>query len=128
MTGKADDDDKINLLLSSLLFIASSVMFLKRKSIKNNSLEGDEEEDVVTREKKHNMKVKHSPSFPWEPSFSANDDDDLKKKYSDDFHPASPDTMPVHHNDESQEDQLEFLASMTFAGGGLRAPSCPCCQ
>lgn len=24
-------------------------------------------------------------------------------------------------------DQLEFLASMTFANGGIRAPNCPCC-
>lgn len=27
----------------------------------------------------------------------------------------------------SQDEQLNFLASMTFANGGLRAPSCPCC-
>mmetsp|Transcript_23087 Transcript_23087/g.64014 ORF Transcript_23087/g.64014 Transcript_23087/m.64014 type:complete len:185 (-) Transcript_23087:826-1380(-) len=24
-------------------------------------------------------------------------------------------------------DELDFLASMTFANGGLRSPSCPCC-
>lgn len=27
----------------------------------------------------------------------------------------------------SQKEQLDFLASMTFANGGLRSPSCPCC-
>ncbi len=29
--------------------------------------------------------------------------------------------------DDAQE-QLNFLASMTFANGGLRQPTCPCCQ
>jgi len=31
-------------------------------------------------------------------------------------------------NSEDQRQELEFLATMTFANGGLRAPSCPCCE
>jgi hypothetical protein len=30
--------------------------------------------------------------------------------------------------DKEAEKTLEIFASMTFANGGLRAPSCPCCQ
>jgi hypothetical protein len=30
--------------------------------------------------------------------------------------------------DKEAEKTLAFFASMTFANGGLRAPSCPCCQ
>lgn len=36
---------------------------------------------------------------------------------------TSPPDKPLHQNDE-----LDFLANMTFANGGLRAPSCPCCH
>ena len=28
---------------------------------------------------------------------------------------------------QNHQRDLEFLASMTFANGGMRAPSCPCC-
>jgi hypothetical protein len=33
-----------------------------------------------------------------------------------------------HISGDEAEKSLEFFASMTFANGGLRAPSCPCCQ
>lgn len=52
--------------------------------------------------------------FPWEPSISV--------------------TTEINCNEVSrlssseQEQQLDFLASMTFSNGGLRSPSCPCCQ
>lgn len=29
---------------------------------------------------------------------------------------------------DQQLQELQFLASMTFANGGIRAPSCPCCR
>lgn len=29
---------------------------------------------------------------------------------------------------QHEKEQLSFLSSMTFASGGLRSPSCPCCQ
>jgi Flp pilus assembly protein TadB len=29
---------------------------------------------------------------------------------------------------DEQNKQIELLASMTFANGGFRGPSCPCCQ
>ena len=63
-------------------------------------------------------------SFPWEPSRS-----------------TSPTTMPgnamqqQHHKDnstkfqqEQEQQELHFLASMSFANGGLRTPTCRCCQ
>ena len=62
--------------------------------------------------------------FPWENSVksstitgkvvpSAEQKDRLTVQISD---------MQYHTND------VEFLASMTFANGGFRPPSCPCCQ
>jgi hypothetical protein len=33
----------------------------------------------------------------------------------------------VQLNSTENKQQLEFLASMTFANGGMRPPSCPCC-
>lgn len=37
-------------------------------------------------------------------------------------------TRHVDQKQEEQESSLEFLSSMSFANGGLRSPSCPCCQ
>ena len=35
-------------------------------------------------------------------------------------------SSPAPHN-QQQKDQLDFLASMTFASSNLRQPNCPCC-
>jgi hypothetical protein len=57
--------------------------------------------------------------FPWEPSDSTTEQgmiDVLKVKRAKRF------------SSEEQHQQLRFLASMTFSNGGVRSPSCPCCQ
>lgn len=57
--------------------------------------------------------------FPWEPNNI--------KSTSD----TTPPQQAKHHqktNTPNTEEQLQFLACMTFANGGLRSPSCPCCQ
>jgi hypothetical protein len=48
-------------------------------------------------------------TFPWEPS-------------SDSYHIAAAVTNPPSIA------QLDILAAMTFANGGIRAPSCLCCR
>ena len=57
--------------------------------------------------------------FPWEPL-----DSTVKRDIIDAF--------KVEHSQElssqEQHHQLRFLASMTFSNGGIRSPSCPCCQ
>jgi hypothetical protein len=35
---------------------------------------------------------------------------------------------PRNASPHEQQAQLSFLASMTFANGGIRSPSCACCQ
>ena len=53
--------------------------------------------------------------FPWEGVGTKRLDMDNRQKRS-------------RTNDESAESmQLEFLSSMTFASGGIRAPKCICC-
>jgi hypothetical protein len=57
--------------------------------------------------------------FPWEPSDSTVERcmvDVLKAKRSKKI------------SADEQHRQLSFLASMTFSNGGVRLPSCPCCQ
>ena len=48
--------------------------------------------------------------FPWEPQQEGD--------------PLPP---PPKNTHQSTDDQLQFLAQMTFANGGMRAPSCLCC-
>jgi hypothetical protein len=68
------------------------------------------------------------PAFPWEPKKTAA----TKPKYMfrDRFDSEHERKMtrkkhPINTDDASK--QLDFLASMTFANGGIRAPNCPCC-
>jgi len=60
--------------------------------------------------------------FPWEivPSH-----DSSTKSRPENNHHEMPNRF--HETSSLPKSQLDFLASMTFANGGLRAPSCPCC-
>lgn len=61
----------------------------------------------------------HSPiqQFPWEPKHSIVTLDEVIENKD------SHNRRKLHDKDR----QLDFLASMTFANGGLRKPNCPCC-
>ncbi|CAB9496973.1 expressed unknown protein [Seminavis robusta] len=64
------------------------------------------------------------PRFPWEPIQEGG-------REEIDGTTMPPLTTKVHRPSKPVEDstgiQLQFLAQMTFANGGIRAPSCPCC-
>jgi hypothetical protein len=66
--------------------------------------------------------------FPWEPkSTTSLTDTDT------DISNSLPNSITKHHpiitnSNANEEQQLHFLSQMTFANGGLRSPSCPCCQ
>ena len=59
--------------------------------------------------------------FPWEPKLSKDSSSASAESNKTD------DTRKRHHITRNQNQELDFLASMTFANGGLRAHSCPCC-
>lgn len=82
----------------------------------------------------------NSTRFPWEPAAMATasgiiGDDGVfgegEHVPSSNGEPQPPTSRnetkstPPHHR--PQKDQLDFLASMTFASSGLRQPNCPCC-
>ena len=58
--------------------------------------------------------------FPWEPEEDDDDDDAM-------ITIPKANTNKSDDSKETKDRQLDFLASMTFANGGIRAPSCPCC-
>ena len=62
-------------------------------------------------------------SFPWEPNNAALSDTTLPSSSS-----QTQETKHQTSNNTRAEEQLQFLACMTFVNGGLRSPSCPCCQ
>ena len=74
--------------------------------------------------------------FPWEPAHASGSADgdvvgEMVHMRSSNGQPPLPafqnetESTPSHH--QQQQDQLDFLASMTFASSGLRQPNCPCC-
>lgn len=70
------------------------------------------------------LQRQHLPRFPWEP-------DETKLTKGDVAHQnlrTAPAPVLPSDDYQQQQEQLNFLASMTFSNGGLRAPSCPCCQ
>lgn len=65
-----------------------------------------------------------APPFPWEAKSSRLSLSDSERRK------AAPwnDTTKKHcFSQQSANEQLQFLSQMTFANGGMRAPSCPCC-
>jgi hypothetical protein len=91
---------------------AGAFLFWSRK-VRSNGSNGRQ---VQTNERTSEVLdlVSSAYKFPWEPSI--------------------PVTTEISCNKVSrlssfeQKQQLDFLASMTFSNGGLRPPSCPCCQ
>jgi hypothetical protein len=61
--------------------------------------------------------------FPWE-SESADNPVPAAHNTTAYTSKASSSTSIIHQ----QQKQLELLATMTFANGGFRGPSCPCCK
>lgn len=80
--------------------------------------------------------------FPWEPNYTTNGSKNeasgqsttrnLKKDDRAESLPSAVfNSSHFRHErritEQSNMEELDFLASMTFANGGLRSPSCPCC-
>lgn len=63
--------------------------------------------------------------FPWEPNNNTTSPSDTTNLPNSSSPPLEKRHQP---SNPSAEEQLQFLACMTFANGGLRSPTCPCCQ
>ncbi len=62
--------------------------------------------------------------YPWEPNNNTSPSNTITlPSYS-----SPPQEKRHQPSNPSVEEQLQFLACMTFANGGLRSPTCPCCQ
>lgn len=68
--------------------------------------------DSTSLQKEVELQEASSEPFPWEPNTNT----------------PPQETAHQTSNNTRAEEQLQFLACMTFANGGLRSPSCPCCQ
>ena len=90
-----------------------------RKQLASTSLHQKEEEQQEEEESQSPPLI----SFPWEPNNAALSDTTLPSSSS-----PPQETKQQTSNNTRAEEQLQFLACMTFANGGLRSPSCPCCQ
>ena len=68
------------------------------------------------------------PAFPWEPKASEVTGQHLETENKAQSE-IGANRIRKHHsiNSADASKQLDFLASMTFANGGIRPPNCPCC-
>jgi hypothetical protein len=104
---------------SWLMTVLLSILLLKKQQ---RSTEEEQEQELAP--------LLSPDPFPWEPNrstTSSTDDTD------DTSNTTSPNAITKHHpiitiSNANEEQQLHFLSQMTFANGGLRSPSCPCCQ
>jgi len=102
---------------SWLMAVLLSILLLKKQQ--RSTEEEEEEEQELT--------LLSPDPFPWEPNKSTSSTD------TDTSNTTSPNAITKHHpiitnSTANEEQQLHFLSQMTFANGGLRSPSCPCCQ
>jgi hypothetical protein len=72
--------------------------------------------------------------FPWEPKSASKSYSFREPNYDvENLFAVQDRARNTRHNNNSKsfratrDQKLDLLASMTFANGGLRAPSCPCC-
>ena len=126
-------------LLLAAAAIAVSVILIRRQSSSSNRRCSDGKEGTENNENEKNEdaaptddRKSDSTRFPWEPAVMTNVNESGDTCTSDDVDDIGEESghvstgNPTHHQ-QQQGDQLEFLASMTFASSSLRQPSCPCC-
>ena len=121
----------------------------RRSSGRQRTDKSDSKEEISSGESLENGCVSamdsgsrgsNSARFPWEPAAtmataSGSEDGEVGEgehmpgsngePQPPTYHRNETKSTPPHHR--PQKDQLDFLASMTFASSGLRQPNCPCC-
>jgi hypothetical protein len=102
MVGAVVPNSSSSMVVACFLFGASVTTLLCR-----SSLQGADD-------------VKNIRRFPWDGSSQERNEPDVII--------AKDATSRRKEEENNSTEQLEFLASMTFSNGGLRAPSCLCCQ
>ena len=114
--------------------VAVTAVLIRRQSSSSNRRWGsDGKEDTENNENLKNEDVASSADrksdstrFPWEPAVMTNVNESGDTSDDDDIGEEVDTGNPTHHM-QQQDDQIDFLASMTFASSSLRQPSCPCC-
>jgi hypothetical protein len=116
---------------TTLLFGVTCWLYVKLLLKTTNAAEHDNESTAVTVAiNQYQPDTEPEPAgigmvqYPWEPMGTVTSDT------IDDASPPRHSLIPSNSlpTRQAQQQQLEFLSNMTFANGGLRAPSCPCCQ
>jgi len=118
-SGLQKQHDQHHIKTFILATLVTSVAIFSIHKTYNNF--GDAEKSNINIEeedfnKKGTIKEHTRPeiiSFPWEPTSST----DVIVK------PIKRNSLPKN----TTEHELDFLASMTFANSGVRAPTCTCC-
>ena len=101
--------------LAGVAFLAGvgmTLVALRSQSIGNDRVEEDDADD--SRNKDEGI------PFLWEPKSTTNSQDQQQQSN------FMCEKRKKNHLQEQKE--LDFLSTMTFANGGLRAPNCVCCR
>lgn len=107
-------------LLTALALVSWSWKF--RWGNVNDDDDDDEELFKKNHTEERSTTAYSRKPFPWEPL----DSSQQQRGRADPSTRHAP-TTPTSCRGEQQK-ELDFLASMSFANGGIRTPNCLCCQ
>lgn len=130
--GRKNQETVTIVLVALSIFV---VAFELKKRLFNawNNNYGDKSDDTISSNPEDNerddsyygkvdISVAHfdkdNTNYPWEPTTAAS------TIYRNEYGENGKCLMKQN---ATAEETLQFLSTMTFANGGLRAPSCPCC-
>ena len=130
-------------------YLEFEISSLEKRDDMEERMSNDEEEaikdqsvgDVVSVDAERDSDTEEF-LFPWEPNYTPNGSKNdtsgqsttrnhVKDDRAESLPSAAFNTSHFRYErritEQSHMEELDFLASMTFANGGLRSPSCPCC-
>jgi hypothetical protein len=102
---------EVGCIVASLAALGMAMVVLRLQQ--NATRKQDSEEDDDDDDYDWNDDDDETKAFPWEPKSNQHSSYSFREKSN------------LNHRQEQKE--LDFFSSMTFAGGGLRAPNCLCC-
>jgi hypothetical protein len=119
----------------SILVVAVAVHELsstpRGSNIENGLNRDNEDDDDLKWNDVEDTTESPLPPFPWEPAKVGNNliQDVYREPHTQNIvaEASSLECKERQPQNSMRSQQLDLLASMTFANGGLRAPSCPCC-
>ena len=118
------------VVTAALLGIVQAVRYIAASAAEDagdgTTITNDDNSGVAIGAATGSPNISSDARFPWEPQPS-HDTKDASSSINVRSKPTTDRQEESASPSVSTKDQLRFLSQMSFANGGIRAPSCPCC-